>query len=494
MPIVKELHIAPAARAEGDLDVQVWLRDGVVVRARARARLFAGLAKLMVGKTPAAALQIAPRICGVCGAAHQYAAAFALDAAQGARPPFQALLVRGVGQLLENLQSAPRWFYTQFAPDLLHPNFVGSPFFGEAGRRFAPYVGASYAAAMRASSLATTLYGLLAGPWPGAAYMTPGGVQRLPASASIAQARELLSEFRREWLEKVWLGDAVDSYLSLGTWSGLRAWAERAQGDLAVFLRMGLSIGLDTMGQGLGRFLAMGSFAHPEKAHLAHPEATILPAGLFGAAGYEAFDPALLADYPPGLGAEAIYRKAPRYLGQPAELGALARAVMQANPANAPHQLRDPLFGDILQSAGASALVRALARMHEMVRLYALLDTWLAQMEPDAPCQAPPTAPQDGQGFGATEAARGALAHWVALEGGLIRDYQILPPTLWNTGPSDDLGTIGPYAAALLGTRVANPQQPVEISLVMRSFDTCLLSSVQVLEADTERAVAHFTY
>lgn len=483
MSIVRQLNIAPVLRTEGDLDVQVWLREGNVAQVRVQTRLFEGLPQLLKGKIPAAALQMAPRICGACGGAHSYSAAFAMDAALCAALPYQAALLRGITQMLENLQSVPRWFYPQFAPELTHPHFARLPQYGEVQRRFTRYAGAAYAAGLRAAAHIVDIYGLLAGPWPGAALMTPGGVIQLPPAAALTQARALLDAFRRDWLEPVWLGDTVETYLSLSNWSELTAWVRGSEGDLAVFLRAGLEGGLDRMGQGLSRFLAMGTFIHPDLTAENRSESLVIPGGWCNEGRYLDFDPTQLRDYDPSIVPEgAPYRKAPKYEGQSAETGALARAVMMANPDNASHQVRDSLFGDILRTQGSSALVRALARVHEMVRLYVLLDEWLDRFEPEGVFQLPPTA-HTGRGFGATEAARGALAHWVDVEAGMIRRYEVLPPTLWNAGPLDAPAEAGPYAAALLGTKVASPEQPVELDLVMRSFDTCLLYNIRVMGA-----------
>lgn len=486
MSIVRQLNIAPVLRTEGDLEVQVWLREGTVAQVRVQTRLFEGLPQLMKGKAPAAALQMAPRICGACGGAHSYSAASALDAALCVTPPYQAILLRGIAQLLENLQSIPRWFYPQFAPALTHPRFAQLPLYTEVQRRFTRYAGASCAPALHAAAQIVDIYGLLAGPWPGAAFMTLGGVAQLPSATALAQARALLDAFRRDWLEPVWLGDSVEAYLSLKRWSELCDWAQGSKGDLAIFLRAGLGGGLDRMGQGLHRFLAMGTFVHPDLTAEKRAESLIIPGGWYESGQYLPFDPAQLHDYNPGVVPEgAPYRKAPKYQGQSAETGALARAVMMAQPGNAAHQVRDPLFGDILQQVGSSTLVRALARVHEMVRLYALVDEWLERLEPQGVCQVTPAA-REGQGFGATEAARGALAHWVTIQDGLIQHYEVLPPTLWNAGPLDAPAVASPYAAALLGTRVADAAQPVELDWVMQSFDTCLLYNIRVMDGESE--------
>ena len=43
----------------------------------------------------------------------------------------------------------------------------------------------------------------------------------------------------------------------------------------------------------------------------------------------------------------------------------------------------------------------------------------------------------------ATEAARGALGHWIELGEGKISNYQCVVPTTWNCSPRDDRGNPG---------------------------------------------------
>ena len=493
MPVIKELNISPVIRSEGDLQIRLWVRGGEVVRAHTQAVFFNGLEKLMAGKPPHAGLQMTPRICGVCGGSHLYSAAFALENACHIVPPSNALIIRGLGQMLENLQSIPRWFYTQFAVDLVNEKYAENPVYEAVKNRFAPYIGAGFAPATKAAGIPIQVYGLLAGPWPGAGYMIPGGVVTHPGAEVLAQARVLMDDFRKNWLEAVWLGDTVERYLSIDTWDGLLHWANTTQGDLPLFIRAALAYGIDRYGGGAGRYLAFGAFLHPERynnpALSERNKALIIPSGFFNGTSYSAFDPMQLQDneaYTPG-------GKIPRFHGLSAEVGALAHAIMQATPQNASHQVRDPLFGDIMRTVGPSAFVRALARLHEMVRLVQLIDTWLDKINPDAAFSQDAVL-CDGIGFGATEAARGALAHWMEIENGLVKRYRIMPPTVWNVGPLDETPKKGPIEAALLGLKIDHPANPVEVGHIVRSFDTCLVSIVQVLDDLTEQEISRFTF
>ncbi len=98
----------------------------------------------------------------------------------------------------------------------------------------------------------------------------------------------------------------------------------------------------------------------------------------------------------------------------------------------------------------------------------------------------PSTWPVEAKGFGLTEAPRGALGHWVHIKDGKIANYQAIVPSTWNASPKDGKGQHGAYEAALLGTPMADPKQPVEILRTIHSFDPCLACASHVLGPDGE--------
>jgi quinone-reactive Ni/Fe-hydrogenase large subunit len=85
------------------------------------------------------------------------------------------------------------------------------------------------------------------------------------------------------------------------------------------------------------------------------------------------------------------------------------------------------------------------------------------------------------KGAGLAEAPRGALGHWVRIENGKISNYQAVVPSTWNAAPRDYKGHLGAYEAALIGTKVANPEQPLEIIRTVHSFDPCIACAVHVV-------------
>ncbi len=96
----------------------------------------------------------------------------------------------------------------------------------------------------------------------------------------------------------------------------------------------------------------------------------------------------------------------------------------------------------------------------------------------------PSTWPDSAQGLGLTEAPRGALAHFIRIENKKIANYQLVVPTTWNASPRDPSGQRSSYEAALIGTPVADEEQPLEIIRTIHSFDPCLACAVHLYDPE----------
>jgi hydrogenase large subunit len=105
------------------------------------------------------------------------------------------------------------------------------------------------------------------------------------------------------------------------------------------------------------------------------------------------------------------------------------------------------------------------------------MERLVAGIEPGAAYMARGTVPAAGRGAGLVEAARGALGHWLRIEGGRIAGYQIIAPTTWNFSPRDAGGVPGPLEAALEGVAVEGPGA-LAVQHVVRSFDPCMVCTV----------------
>ena len=95
----------------------------------------------------------------------------------------------------------------------------------------------------------------------------------------------------------------------------------------------------------------------------------------------------------------------------------------------------------------------------------------------------PETWPQESQGVGFAEVARGTLSHWVRIQDGTIANYQAVVPSTWN-GSGRAAGERGPYEEALSnGHPLVDAKAPVEALRTIHSFDPCQSCGIHVLDA-----------
>jgi Ni,Fe-hydrogenase I large subunit len=187
--------------------------------------------------------------------------------------------------------------------------------------------------------------------------------------------------------------------------------------------------------------------------------------------------------------------KSPRYDDQPMEVGPLARMLVSYASG---HPRVKTLVDGVLKAlnVGPEALFSTLGRVGargiETQLLAEKMDEWVDALTAnmgagdlrihDNSKWDPSSWPADAMGAGFHEAPRGALAHWVHIESGLISNYQCVVPSTWNAGPRDAKGQRGPYEEALVGTPVADPERPIEILRTVHSFDPCMACGVHVVD------------
>jgi hydrogenase large subunit len=192
--------------------------------------------------------------------------------------------------------------------------------------------------------------------------------------------------------------------------------------------------------------------------------------------------------------------KAPRWKGHAVEVGPLARMLVGYASGNDEFkEVVNAALGKLKLPATAlfSTLGRTAARgletqlcVHWLKQEYDRLienlklgDTRVA----DTTMWKPENWPAESRGVGHTEAPRGALGHWIKIKNEKIDKYQIVVPSTWDASPKDAKGQAGAYEAALMGTPMANPEQPVEILRTIHSFDPCLACASHVISPDGKK-------
>ncbi len=189
--------------------------------------------------------------------------------------------------------------------------------------------------------------------------------------------------------------------------------------------------------------------------------------------------------------------KAPRFQGRPMQVGPLAELLVGYTAGHEPFTRWTDRALSTVTSVGGKAVtvpdlhstmgrhlaraVRAAVLSELAQKHYTLLLENIGRGDVNVYVE-PQFPPGEVRGFGVHEAPRGMLSHWVVIQDGQIANYQAVVPSTWNASPRDQRGERGPYEAALLGTPIADPEQPLEALRTVHSFDPCIACAVHVLD------------
>jgi len=150
-------------------------------------------------------------------------------------------------------------------------------------------------------------------------------------------------------------------------------------------------------------------------------------------------------------------------------------------------------LGLVTQGVGSlySALGRHAARALEAKYLADSManptNGWIEDLTADAPCYTYKKIPkQISKGAGLCEAPRGALGHWIKIEGRKVAKYQCVVPSTWNFSPKDGVGNHGPVEQALIGSTIGatDTEQVINILRLVHPFDCCIACAVHVVSPD----------
>ncbi|MGE0084590.1 MAG: nickel-dependent hydrogenase large subunit [Desulfococcaceae bacterium] len=509
----RTIEIFPVNRVEGDLEIRVELEDNVITEARSMGTLYRGFENILVGRSALDGLVITPRICGICSTAHLMSAAKSLDMLYNVSIPDTARRIRNIALGVEKLQNDMRHSFLIFMCDFASPHYKNHSLFNEAAARYEPLKGESSRRTAAETAKLIEIIAILGGQWPHSSFMVPGGVVSAPRLTDIAQCRRLLAAYRK-WYENHVLGCEIERWAEVKSRADMEHWLEESdahrQSDAGIFIRFAHEAGLDRIGRGHGNFISFGSMQLPENTNVISMGTgkDWQPSGFLSKGIVHIFDQQKIAEdvtcswfrdrdtglhpfdgitVPYATGSEGekySWAKAPRYEGLPAETGPLAELLIA----------RHPLFTDLVREKGPSVFVRQMARIIRPSLLLPVLDQWMGEVGREREnffCNYTEVA--SGEGFGLTGASRGALGHWVKIRNEKIEKYQIITPTTWNASPRDGQGVRGPWEEALIGTRVADTENPVEVGHIIRSFDACLVCTVHTIRsARSPKTVSFF--
>lgn len=507
----KRITVDPVTRIEGHLKIEVEIENGKVKEAWSSGTMARGFEALLTGKDPRDASWVTSRFCGVCFSVHTMASAAALDEAFGAEVPDGGRILRNLIMASEYLYDHIIHFYHLTALDYLDimaiANYKGKDAellavkdkivslvkrgdthpltpryepddFSVADPDIVIMAVKHYLDALKIQVTAKNMGAILGGRAPHFQTIVVGGVTQVPSVEQLGRFKSMLAEVTA-FIKNVYMKDVLLF----------------ATGPLFPLAKLGV-------GGGHLNYLSYGSFPEDSSGKNLFFKPGVIKNGNIPNpeefdqqkitesvkhAWYRAKDPVhpYEGEQVFDLNKSDAYSfvKAPRYDGMPFEVGPQARMFIMQEP---------NLMGLVKAGVKPGAVARHGARMLETVMLADQMQVWLGELidlmgKPgfrvhDTANYEPPSS---GEGSGYYEAPRGALGHWIKIKDKKIENYQAVVPSTWNASPRDEKGQRGQYEESLIGTPVPDPENPINIVRVIRSFDPCLACAVHVIHPRT---------
>ncbi|MGI5879017.1 MAG: nickel-dependent hydrogenase large subunit [Syntrophomonadaceae bacterium] len=476
--------VDPVTRIEGHLKLEVEVDGGVVVDAWTSGTLWRGLELIMQGRDPRDSEQIMQRICGVCPTAHATAGILALDDAFGIEPPPNGRIIRNLILSSNLIQSNILHFFHLAALDYVKgPDIAPFKPRYEADYRLPDDVNAeavnTYLEALTIRRKAQEMLAIWGGKMPHVQAIVPGGVSEVPDTSKIYRFINLLKEMQA-FIDNKYIPTVKAVAGAYADWFAI-----------GVGCRNMLSYGGYPQEEGMNhlnkeKYFKSGTYIRGRfgevDANMITEEVTY--SWYKDDTNGTTPDVAVISPDVDKKGAYS-WMKSPRYNGEAMEVGPLARQWIMKDPDVA--ALGDKAF---------SVMGRHFARAIETAKMAKEMEKWVLQLEPGKPVCTPHKLPdKEVVGMGLCEGSRGALGHWHRISSdGRTMVYNAVVPTTWNAGPRTGSGASavrGPMEQAIIGTRVADPNNPVELVRIVRSFDPCLGCAIHVMTPD-KKTISQF--
>ncbi len=474
--------LGPFNRVEGDLEVQVEVDQGLISKAWVNAPMFRGYEQILQGKDPRDALVYTPRICGICSVSQSVATARAIAEAQDLSPCANGELSTSLILATENLADHLTHFYMFFMPDFARDCYADKSWFSDTRTRYKAQLGKISREVLPARAEFLHLTGLLAGKWPHSLAIQPGGSTRPLGAEERVRLQTTITGFRR-FLQETLFAAELETVAELDSEQALLAFInDYPGGDFAHFLHIADDLNLSSIGCASDVFMSFGAYAR-DKNYLFKPgvwDQGNMPLDTdtiredishcwlnLHAEPKHPFQGSTIPDDDDCNGYS--WCKAPRLQGKVVEVGAIARQLVNGHP----------LIVDLVNRSGGNVRNRVVARLLELALVLPAMESWAKQIQPGEPFCKQAELPDEAQGAGLVEAARGSLGHWLRIKNGKILNFQIIAPTTWNFSPRDVDGQPGALELALEGTELGDEQQSsVTIQHIIRSFDPCMVCTV----------------
>jgi Ni,Fe-hydrogenase I large subunit len=508
-----KVKVDPITRIEGHLKVEVDIEDGIVKSAKCSGGMYRGIEKALKGYDYMTAVHITQRTCGCCPYAHAEASALAIENAVGIELNKNAKLLRNmvigaykikdyilhfytlslldfmdVKAILDyngddyNMLELKKWVLKELASNKIFP----MPLFLQ--RYKANYITLRklnitliehYLESFEMMKKASEMVKIFGSKAPHMVSIEAGGVTTLPTAEKLARYLDLAMEVKH-FINDGYLKDVIKvakyykDYFKIG----------KGPND---FLTFNTILNLD------GSYMFPGGFSKNYRL----VETKINPYNIVEDGGYAyykqsgSYRPLELEELTP-ISLEEFnsntkkysWIKAPRFEGSIVEVG--PAAVVINTYLSGKNKKLNKLVDSINNELGISirdynsVMGRHLSRaIISKLLIEKLIEDALNVDEGVLGFTQIPPIPSNVKGVGLTEATRGALAHFTEIgENGFIKNYEMIVPTTWNISPRDNKNRPGALEQMLMGTKVKDEKNPIEIARIVRSIDPCLACAV----------------
>lgn len=515
--MTKKIVIDPITRIEGHLKIETEINHNVVTSARASAQMFRGIESALIGYDARVAQQVTQRVCGFCPYAHAEAAAKALEDAMGIKPNKNGQLLRNLIMGAYQLQDHILHFYQLCALDFIDVaavlNYRGkdndlnyvknwiiteqkstkiyplAPFFPRYKADYCDDQAVNisaikhYCESLPLMSDLHKMVAIFGGKSPHTVTIEAGGVTTTPTVLSIAKYRTYLLQVE-DFIKHKYTPDIIavakkfKNYFKEGKGYGnLLSFSQYpdTNGSNSLFSD-GITIG--------GRYLKLDlDKIHEDHTYAYYKNDAQMQVKPLTKMQLEPLERKEFEQQVTDSEGKYSWSKAPRYDGYAMEVGPVARLV------NTYLSKRNSLVTTIVDKFNrelgitikdyASVMGRHLSRAVIANVLIEQLKTDIENVEPGVNAFVEHDVPKNARGVGLIEASRGALGHWIRTDkNGYILKYDMIVPSTWNISPRNAKKNPGPVEKMLIGTKVQDEKNPIELARIVRSTDPCIACSV----------------
>lgn len=515
---MKKIVVDPLTRIEGHLRFETSIENGKVVDAKCSGDMFRGIEKALIGYDARVAGQVTQRVCGVCPYAQAEAAALALEDAMGIKPNKNGQLLRNLIVGAYQVQDYLLHFYILSALDFIditdllkyqgddrtinelkawvdselksNKIFPAAPFlprykaFYSQNKEFNLSAIKGYLESIEIMADLTKMVAIYGAKAPHPVAIEAGGITTMPTFENIAKYSALLDK-TKDFVNKKYIKDVIATckefreYFYMGKSYGnflTYDYLPDEDGNNHLF------VGGFTPLNGKYELFDVRNITedHKYSYYKNMPDVNVPP---LGSTELMPIDYDEYKEEHHKENGKYSWTKSPRYKGEVVEVGPVAKITNTYKSGKNPKlnklvdQINEEL--EITLNDYNSVMGRHLSRAIVSVLIMDKLQEDVLKVVPHESAFVEHEVPKNAKGIGLTEATRGGLAHFIETdENGLIKNYEMIVPTTWNISPKDGDERPGAVEKMLLGTKIEDPDNPIELARVVRSTDPCMACSV----------------